>query len=192
MTRGWSTCADFASSASYAHYLKSRLLHHEGDAHKAVDELRLALASDDGNPFLLTALAEEYARSSDLSRAEVELKKVISLHPRYQPAQLLLGRVLYEGRKFSRAPPDSPIDAAAKATDTESPRAFASPGTNSASGAHVSRHRRAGTLLPLLPALPGHAAAREVRRAGVQRRVHPARRDPRPARRLRSAPSGAK
>src|SRR5262249_12087679 len=94
---------DFASSAAYAHYLKSRLHHQEGDSKKAIEELRLALATDDGNPFLLTALAEEYARSSDLSRAETELKKVISLHPRYQPAQLLLGRVLYEGRKLSRA-----------------------------------------------------------------------------------------
>jgi len=94
---------DFASSASYAHYLKSRLHHQEGDARKAIEELRLALATDDGNPFLLTALAEEYARASDLTRAEVELKKVISLHPRYQPAQLLLGRVLYEGKKLSRA-----------------------------------------------------------------------------------------
>ncbi|HVE87227.1 MAG TPA: tetratricopeptide repeat protein [Myxococcales bacterium] len=94
---------DFASSASYAHYLSARLHHQEGDSKKAIDELRLALATDEGNPFLLTALAEEYARASDLSRAEVELKKVISFHPRYQPAQLLLGRVLYEGRKFSRA-----------------------------------------------------------------------------------------
>ncbi|HYV44847.1 MAG TPA: tetratricopeptide repeat protein [Myxococcaceae bacterium] len=94
---------DFASSASYAHYLQSRLRHQEGDSKKAIEELRLALATDGGNPFLLTALAEEYARASDLPRAEVELKKVISLHGRYQPAQLLLGRVLYEGRKFSRA-----------------------------------------------------------------------------------------
>lgn len=93
----------FASSASYAHYLKARLAHHEGDARQAVDELRLALATDDGNPFLLTALAEEYARASDLRGAEAELKKVIAGRPRYHPAHLLMGRVLFEGRKLTRA-----------------------------------------------------------------------------------------
>ena len=94
---------DFASSASYAHFLRSRLHRQEGETKKAIEELRLALATDAGNPFLLTTLAEEYARSSDLSRAEVELKKVVSLHPRYHPAQLLLGRVLQEGGKLGLA-----------------------------------------------------------------------------------------
>src|SRR5207302_9879494 len=93
----------FSSSASYAHFLRARLAHHDGDHKRALDELRLALASDDGNPFLLTALAEEHARTSELERAERELKGVIERHPAYQPAQLLLGRVLFEGQKYARA-----------------------------------------------------------------------------------------
>jgi tetratricopeptide (TPR) repeat protein len=94
---------DFASSASYAHYLKARLAHHAGDTRRAIDELRLALATDDGNPFLLTALAEEHARAADLRRAEAELKKVIARRPGYHRAHLLMGRVLMESRKLGRA-----------------------------------------------------------------------------------------
>ncbi len=60
----------YPSAASYAHFLQARLLHHEGDHKSALDELRLALASDDGNPYLLTQIAEEYARLSELERAE--------------------------------------------------------------------------------------------------------------------------
>jgi tetratricopeptide (TPR) repeat protein len=93
----------FSSSASYAHYLRARLAHHDGDHRRALDELRLALASDDANPFLVTSLAEEYARLSELGRAERELRKVIERDPTYQPAQLLMGRILFEGQKFTRA-----------------------------------------------------------------------------------------
>src|SRR5688500_12656025 len=57
---------DFASSASYAHYLRSRLHHFQGDHRKALEELRLALISDENSPYLLVAVAEEYARMSEL------------------------------------------------------------------------------------------------------------------------------
>ncbi|MHB8873047.1 MAG: tetratricopeptide repeat protein, partial [Myxococcaceae bacterium] len=103
MSSGLADDERFSSSASYAHYLRARLAHHAGDHRRALDELRLALASDDQNPFLLTQLAEEYARLSDLNRAERELRKVIEHDPRYQPAQLLMGRVLFEGQKYTRA-----------------------------------------------------------------------------------------
>jgi|CXWL01.1.fsa_nt_gi tetratricopeptide (TPR) repeat protein len=93
----------FASAASYAHYLSARLLHLQGDHRRALDELRLALASDDGNAFLMVQLAEQYARLSDLDRAEASLKKVIEKQPNYVPAQLLMGRVLYEGQRYTRA-----------------------------------------------------------------------------------------
>ena len=69
----------------------------------ALDELRLALASDDSNPYLMTQLAEQYARGSELDRAELQLKRVIERFPDYPPAQLLMGRVLYEGQKTTRA-----------------------------------------------------------------------------------------
>jgi tetratricopeptide (TPR) repeat protein len=97
------TGTPFPSAASYAHYLRARLAHHDGDHKVALDELRLALASDDSNPYLMTELAEQYARSSELDRAELQLKRVIERYPEYQPAQLLMGRVLYEGQKTTRA-----------------------------------------------------------------------------------------
>ncbi|MBI3182177.1 MAG: tetratricopeptide repeat protein [Myxococcales bacterium] len=103
MSSGAAEGEEPSSSAAFAHFLRSRLAHHEGDHRRALDELRLALASDDGNPFLLTALAEEHARLSDLDRAERELRRVIERHPDYHPAQLLMGRVLYEAQKVTRA-----------------------------------------------------------------------------------------
>ncbi len=93
----------YPSAASYAHFLRARLFHHNGDHRKALDELRLALASDDQSPYLLTEIAEEYARLSDLDRAEAQLKKVIEIAPDYAPAQLMMGRVLYESQKSTRA-----------------------------------------------------------------------------------------
>jgi tetratricopeptide (TPR) repeat protein len=93
----------FPSAASYAHFLRARLAHHDGDHKIALDELRLALASDDSNAYLMTELAEQYARSSELDRAELQLKRVIERFPDYPPAQLLMGRVLYEGQKTTRA-----------------------------------------------------------------------------------------
>ncbi len=93
----------FASAASYAHFMRARLAHHDGDHRTALDELRLALASDDANPFLLTELAEQYARLTELDRAEATLKKALERNANYQPAQLLMGRVLYEGQKVTRA-----------------------------------------------------------------------------------------
>src|SRR5580700_111295 len=94
---------DFASSASYAHYLRSRIAHDAGEHKVAIDELRLALVTDEANPFLVTELAEEYARLSELDRAERELRRVIEHTPTYQRAQLLMGRILLESQKFTRA-----------------------------------------------------------------------------------------
>jgi tetratricopeptide (TPR) repeat protein len=92
-----------ASSASYAHFLKARLAHHQGEHRRSIDELRLALVTDEGNPYLLTRLAEQYARLGDLARAERTLRQVIDGAPSYAPGQLLMGRVLAESGKASRA-----------------------------------------------------------------------------------------
>jgi tetratricopeptide (TPR) repeat protein len=91
------------SAASYAHFLKARLSSHDGQHRVAVDELRLALATDDGNSYLMTQLAEQLARVSELERAEAQLKRVIEKAPDYAPAQLLMGRVLLEAQKTARA-----------------------------------------------------------------------------------------
>ncbi|MCE9672723.1 tetratricopeptide repeat protein [Myxococcus stipitatus] len=93
----------FASSASYGHYLRARLAHHDGDHRAAVDALRLALATDDGHPLLLTRLAEEYARLGDLEKAERELRRAVERSPAYYPAHVLLGRVLLESGRLTRA-----------------------------------------------------------------------------------------
>lgn len=97
------SATSYPSAASYAHFLRARLAYHEGLNQSALDELRLALASDDTNPYLMTELAEQYGRNSELDRAEIQLKRVIELYPNYAPAQLLMGRVLYEGQKTTRA-----------------------------------------------------------------------------------------
>lgn len=94
---------DYASSSSYAHFLEAELRHLAGDSRGAVDALRLALATDDGNPYLLTRLAKEYAHLGELRQAERELRKVVARAPRYYPARVLLGRVLLEAGKHSRA-----------------------------------------------------------------------------------------
>jgi tetratricopeptide (TPR) repeat protein len=94
---------DYASSAAYAHFLRSRIAHDAGDHKLSVDELRLALATDEGNVYLLTALAEEYARLSELDKAERELRRVIERAPAYAPGQLMMGRILLEAQKFTRA-----------------------------------------------------------------------------------------
>lgn len=94
---------DFASPAAYAHFLAARLAHHEGEHKRAVDELKLALATDEANPYLIVALAEEYARLTELPRAERELEKLLERKPGYYPAQLLMGRVLLEEHHPQRA-----------------------------------------------------------------------------------------
>lgn len=94
---------DFSSPASYAHFLLARRYHHTGDHRAAVDELRLALATDEGNPYLLTQLGEEYARLGELTKAESELRRAVELSPEYYPAHVLLGRVLLEAGKHARA-----------------------------------------------------------------------------------------
>lgn len=94
---------EFASPASYAHFLQAQLMHHSGSHRAAADELRMALATDEGNPYLLTQLGEEYARLGDLTKAETELRKAVDLSPQYYPAHVMLGRVLVEAGRYPKA-----------------------------------------------------------------------------------------
>jgi tetratricopeptide (TPR) repeat protein len=91
------------AASAYAHYLQARLFHHEGEHRLAVDELRLALATDEVNVVVMTQLAEQFARASDSARAEGQLRRVLDLDPRYAPAHVLLGRILLEGHQNNRA-----------------------------------------------------------------------------------------
>jgi len=92
-----------ASPAAYAHFLASRLAHEDGDHRNSADELRLALATDEGSALLHTRLAEEFQHMGDLAHAEGELKKVLEHDTRDASAQLLMGKILLAGHRFSRA-----------------------------------------------------------------------------------------
>src|SRR5512140_391812 len=94
---------EFASPASYSHFLQAQLLEISGSHRAAVDELRMALAAAEGNPYLLTQLAQEYARLGDLSKAEAELRKAVELSPQYYPAHVLIGRVQMEEGHYPKA-----------------------------------------------------------------------------------------
>src|SRR5258708_1499776 len=92
---------DYPSSAAYAHYLAAKVASEEGDHKRAIQELRLALASDDGEPALVTALAEEYATVSEPQRALRELSALFQHSNRYAPAHVLMGRILLEEKKYA-------------------------------------------------------------------------------------------
>ena len=93
----------FASAAAYAHFLLARMAHHAGDERQVVDELRLALATDERNPYLQVALGEAYVRLQDWGRAEAQARAVLDRHPEDFSAELLLARVLYEVHQFPKA-----------------------------------------------------------------------------------------
>jgi tetratricopeptide (TPR) repeat protein len=93
----------FASAAAYAHFLLARLAHQAGDERRVVDELRLALATDERDSYLQVALGEAYARLQDWAHAEAQARGVLERHPDNFAAELLLCRVLYETHQFPRA-----------------------------------------------------------------------------------------
>ena len=92
---------DYPSSAAYAHYLAARVASEEGDHRRAIQELRLALASDDGEPALVTSLAEEYVTVSEPDRALQELSRLLQHASGYAPAHVLMGRILLEQKKYA-------------------------------------------------------------------------------------------
>lgn len=93
----------FASAAAYAHFLRARLAHHAGDERRTVDELRLALATDERDPYLQVALGEAYGRLQDWSHAEARARNVLERSPDHFGAELLLAHALFETRQFPRA-----------------------------------------------------------------------------------------
>jgi tetratricopeptide (TPR) repeat protein len=93
----------FASAAAYAHFLLARLAHQAGDEKRVVDELRLALSTDEKDAYLQVALGEAYARLQDWAHAEAQARLVLDRHPDDFAAELLLARVLYETHQFPRA-----------------------------------------------------------------------------------------
>jgi tetratricopeptide (TPR) repeat protein len=94
---------DGSPAAAYHHFLKGRLAHYRGDDRASLDALRLALATDEGNPYLTAALAEQHARLGELAMAERLLKSLLAVKPSYYRAHLLMGRVSMEMRKLAKA-----------------------------------------------------------------------------------------
>ncbi len=93
----------YPPASAYAHFLLAMDASLKGEPARAVEALRESLASDDGHPFLLAALAEQWIKLQKPLLAERELKRALELSPGYAPAQRLWGRLLYEGRYLAAA-----------------------------------------------------------------------------------------
>jgi tetratricopeptide (TPR) repeat protein len=95
-----------ASGKAYFHYLRARLAEAEGDFRTAIEELRLALAFDDGSAILHGALAEAYARLGMLDRAEDECQRSIKAEPEGEvagAAHLLLAKIYAAQKQRQKA-----------------------------------------------------------------------------------------
>src|SRR5512133_2626170 len=69
----------WASPRAISHYLSARRLVRAGDAEKAVEQLRLAIAYDEQNPELHVSLAEALTLVGQLDAAEVEARHALEL-----------------------------------------------------------------------------------------------------------------
>jgi tetratricopeptide (TPR) repeat protein len=95
-----------ASPNAYAHYLRARAAELRGDWAAVTEELRQALAFDPGCATLHAALAEAWARTGQLGRAEAESRQAVELDPESPAAaeaHLLLGRLAMTARRGPEA-----------------------------------------------------------------------------------------
>lgn len=96
----------WASGKAIAHYLEARRSARAGDAEGAVEQLRLAVAWDDGSPELRVSLAEALARVGQLDAAEAEAREALALAEggaAAADAHVLLGRLEAARRRTERA-----------------------------------------------------------------------------------------
>jgi tetratricopeptide (TPR) repeat protein len=87
----------FRSTRAISHYLEARLAGLRGDHLREAEELRLALAHDDGNAELLAAHAEALASAGRIDAAEAEARLALACDGDGRAAasaHLLLGRIL--------------------------------------------------------------------------------------------------
>jgi tetratricopeptide (TPR) repeat protein len=85
-----------ASPRAIAHYLEARRHARAGDADRAVEHLKLAVAYDDRSPELRVSLAEALALVGQLEAAEGEARHALELDdagPSASDAHVLLGRI---------------------------------------------------------------------------------------------------
>jgi len=86
----------YASPRAISHYLEARRHARSGDAERAAEQLRLAVAYDEESPELRVSLAEELALLGQLEPAEGEARRALELAAggaSASEAHVLLGRI---------------------------------------------------------------------------------------------------
>jgi Flp pilus assembly protein TadD len=92
----------YQTQGAVAHFLEGRLAGRRGDSGRAVEELRLAVAFDEGSAELRAALAAALAEAGRVEAAELEARRAIACDPGGRAAasaHLLLGRSLLARRQ---------------------------------------------------------------------------------------------
>ena len=105
----------WASPRAISHYIEARRLARAGDAERAIEHLRLAVAYDDKCPELRVALGETLALVGQLDGAEVEARRALELRddgPAASEAHVLLGRI--QGARHRTEPAVAELKAAIK------------------------------------------------------------------------------
>jgi tetratricopeptide (TPR) repeat protein len=95
-----------ASGRAYAQYLRGRLAEQQGDWRLALEAYRAAVEADPRSAPLRVALAEAWARTGDLPRAEAEARKAIEIDaggPAAAEAWVVLGKTAAIDRRVSEA-----------------------------------------------------------------------------------------
>jgi len=96
----------YTSPRAISHYLQARRELLTGDASRAAEHLRLAIAYDDESPELRVSLAETLALLGQLEPAEAEARKAVELSgegPAAAEAHLVLGRIAAASRRTEQA-----------------------------------------------------------------------------------------
>lgn len=83
----------YVSPSAYEHYIRAQLLSNDGRAEEAADQLRQAIASDGGSPYLRTRLAEELLTLGRIDEARDEIEAALHLDAQFAEAYVDLARV---------------------------------------------------------------------------------------------------
>jgi tetratricopeptide (TPR) repeat protein len=99
------TDVEYSHAPSYAHFLAGQLYQNKGDLRSAIEQYRLALATDTRNPHLWVYLAEAHWRAGQGAKAKRELKRLLQQFPKHADGYLSLGRILFEEKALKQAKP---------------------------------------------------------------------------------------
>ncbi len=96
----------WAAPRAISEYLEARRLARAGDAQRAVEHLRLAVAYDESSPELRVSLGDALSTLGQLDAAEVEARRALELEdggPTASDAHVLLGRIQSARRRTEAA-----------------------------------------------------------------------------------------